>query len=137
MLDLERHAQDGAQTQQHDAVAGAEALILLCITGQDGLPLPGDLLYHAARDQEIWGFDGGFVDPASGEDFQLLAVIIQGRPVLGRRGPQHDKTAFGARGRDDLIHNAIQDLVQVERRGHGLRQAVKQIEAVVSGHEFI
>ena len=50
----------------------------------------------------------------NGEFTVNIALIEQGRPVLGRRGPQHDKTAFGARGSDDLIHNAIQDLVQVE-----------------------
>ncbi len=48
LLGFKRYTQNGVQALQYHALAGAEALILLGVAGQDRLALPSDLFDHAA-----------------------------------------------------------------------------------------
>jgi hypothetical protein len=95
---------------------------LLRVAGQHRLAFARHALDDPARDLELRVFDAALVQPPRG---------TEGQAAIG--AAQHEEAALGPRGGDDLVHDAVQHLVQVEGRVQGLGNALEQGELAGGG----
>ena len=104
LFDQDRHAQDRAQAEHHDAFATPEPLVILRVVGQQRFAALLDLANDRRAHLEGGRCQIAAVDPAGDLKIQLLLLIVA----------QHQEAALGAGDLDHPVHDVVQYFVQVQ-----------------------
>ncbi len=117
----ERKRHDAPSADGIDAQGVGEAVVLDGVRGEDGLPASHDRRARSRRRTQPSG------------DLNVLLLEVACHPDLGLvalRG-DHEEAALGAADLDDVIHDDLEQPVEVELAVQRLRDAVEATQAVV------
>ena len=114
---LHRHADHLADAEADDALPGVEALI----AARRRRPARPAFLEHVVHDRPAQGDLLLVIDllaPADGLGLELAGVVVA----------QHDAAAVGVDGAEDQLHDALEQLIEVEDVADGLDGLVHDAE---------
>jgi hypothetical protein len=115
----QRHAQDAAQTVGDDALLSGEPRIGLGIRSDDGNAPRRNLIDDGAAHFERRAADRRTLHIASHSELQLAGALVA----------QHQEAALGPRQLDDMIHDLVKHIVEIEGRVDGLADLVQRAES--------
>ena len=114
---LHGHADRLADAHLHDAGRVVPALVLAGVAGQHSLVVLQDVVQDGLADRNLLA------------RFEALPSVPHlGLKLLGLLVEQHDAAAVGLDPIEDQLHDAIEQLIDVERMADGQRRAVHDLQ---------
>ena len=128
---LHRHADDLAHAEAHDALHRLEALVAGRVRDEHALLRLQDVFHDRAADRHLFLLLRA-VAPAQRLRLKLLhvqrPVVFGAGRVVGGGVPQHDAAAVGVEMAEDQVHDAVEQLIEVENVADGLDGLVDDAE---------
>ena len=115
---LHRHANRLANAQFHDAGARAEAIVLPGVAGEHALVPLDDEIEDRLADRDLVAAVAGVVAGPPHAGIESLRVRIE----------EHDAAAVGLDPLENQLHDAVEQLVDVQRMADGQGRAVHHLE---------